>query len=337
MPAQRHQKHTIDFLFPAALFLVFAVSALCVMLLAAGIYRQSAVETAKNDVSRTALSYISEKIHQGDSGDAVHLGTFDGLDALAIQQTVGDDSYTTYIYLYEKELKELFIKDDVQARASAGKTILSISDFSMEELKNVTAEQALAHPTWKMGKKITIDSATLMNKGFEIIEAVRLFGFPEDKVAVVVHPQSIIHSMVEYNDNTVTAQIGKPDMRDCIRYAATAPHSAKIAGDELDFAKLSRLTFFEPDDVKFPLMNAARAMIRKGGTAPASLIAADEEAVDEFLRGGIGFTDISSVVLETLGKISVSFNISTDNIMAAVDEARLKCRETIGNYVKQRV
>ena len=112
---------------------------------------------------------------------------------------------------------------------------------------------------------------------------------------------------------------------------------AKIAGDELDFAKLSRLTFFEPDDVKFPLMNAARAMIRKGGTAPASLIAADEEAVDEFLNGGIGFTDISSVVLETLGKISVSFNISTDNIMAAVDEARLKCRETIGNYVKQRV
>ena len=94
------------------------------------------METAKNDVSRTALSYISEKIHQGDSGDAVHLGTFDGLDALAIQQTVGDDSYTTYIYLYEKELKELFIKDGVQARASAGKTILSISDFSMEELKN---------------------------------------------------------------------------------------------------------------------------------------------------------------------------------------------------------
>lgn len=208
---------------------------------------------------------------------------------------------------------------------------------SLEELKSVTAKQALAHPTWKMGKKITIDSATLMNKGFEIIEAVRLFGFSEDKVAVVVHPQSIIHSMVEYNDNTVTAQMGKPDMRDCIRYAATAPHSAKIAGDELDFAKLSRLTFFEPDDAKFPLMNAARAMIRKGGTAPASLIAADEEAVDEFLRGGIGFTDISSVVLETLGKISVSFNISTDNIMAAVDEARFKCRETIGNYVKQRV
>lgn len=115
MPAQRHQKHTIDFLFPAALFLVFAVSALCVMLLAAGIYRQSAGGNGqKRRFPHPPLSYISEKIHQGDSGDAVHLGTFDGLDALAIQQTVGDDSYTTYIYLYEKELKELFIKDGVQ-------------------------------------------------------------------------------------------------------------------------------------------------------------------------------------------------------------------------------
>lgn len=113
------------FLFPAALFLVFAVSALCVMLLAAGIYRQSAVETAKNDVSRIPpLSYISEKIHQGDSGDAVHLGTFDGLDALAIQQTVGDDSYTTYIYLYEKERKSCSSKTTYRPGHPPGKTIV---------------------------------------------------------------------------------------------------------------------------------------------------------------------------------------------------------------------
>ena len=136
MPAQRNQKHTIDFLFPAALFLVFAVSTLCVMLLAAGIYRQSAVETSENDVSRTALSYISEKIHQGDTADAVHLGTFDGQEALVIRQTTETDSYTTYIYLYENELKELFIRDGVQTRASAGKSILPLSDFAMEELKN---------------------------------------------------------------------------------------------------------------------------------------------------------------------------------------------------------
>ena len=202
------------------------------------------------------------------------------------------------------------------------------------DLKNVKAETALAHPTWKMGRKITIDSATLMNKGFEIIEAVRLFGFPEDKISVIIHPQSIIHSMVEFNDNTVNAQMGRPDMRDCIRYAATAPHSEKTAGEELNFAKLANLTFFEPDDKTFPLMNAARKAIRVGGTCPASLIAADEEAVAEFLNGGIGFTDISSVVLETLDKVSVLFNINTDSIFTAVNEARTISREIIGKYMK---
>lgn len=205
------------------------------------------------------------------------------------------------------------------------------------ELEKVTAAEALAHPTWKMGKKITIDSATLMNKGFEIIEAVRLFGFSEDRVRVVVHPQSIIHSMVEYNDNTVTAQMGRPDMRDCIRYAATAPHSKNAPCDSLDFATLAKLTFFEPDNEAFPLMNAARQAVRMGGTAPASLIAADEEAVAEFLRGGIGFTDISSLTLETLDNAKVSYNISTESIFAAVEEAREACRKLIGKYASKRV
>ncbi len=205
------------------------------------------------------------------------------------------------------------------------------------ELEKVTAAEALAHPTWKMGKKITIDSATLMNKGFEIIEAVRLFGFSEDRVRVVVHPQSIIHSMVEYNDNTVTAQMGRPDMRDCIRYAATAPHSKNAPCDSLDFATLAKLTFFEPDNEAFPLMNAARQAVRMGGTAPASLIAADEEAVAEFLHGGIGFTDISSLTLETLDNAKVSYNISTESIFAAVEEAREACRKLIGKYASKRV
>lgn len=206
-----------------------------------------------------------------------------------------------------------------------------------DELKNVTAEMALAHPTWKMGKKITIDSATLMNKGFEIIEAVRLFGFTEDKVSVVVHRQSIIHSMIEYNDNTVTAQMGRPDMRDCIRYAATAPHSKPVTSEPLDFAKLSTLTFFEPDNEAFPLMNAARESVRRGGTAPAALIAADEEAVAAFLNGKIGFTDISSLTLETLDKIDVSYDISTDSIFTAVENARRICQNMIGKYTEQRV
>ncbi|MBO5126449.1 MAG: 1-deoxy-D-xylulose-5-phosphate reductoisomerase, partial [Clostridia bacterium] len=167
---------------------------------------------------------------------------------------------------------------------------------SADELKNVTPEEALAHPTWKMGPKITIDSATLMNKGFEIIEAVRLFGVPEDRVDVVVHRQSIIHSMVEYTDHTVLAELSHPDMRDCIRYAATAPNTAPVTSPGLDFAALGSLTFAAPDTKAFPLLDIARQAIRTGGTAPVSLIAADEEAVAAFLSKKIGFTEISSLV-----------------------------------------
>ena len=202
---------------------------------------------------------------------------------------------------------------------------------SAEELKSVTPEEALAHPTWKMGPKITIDSATLMNKGFEIIEAVRLFGVPEDRVDVVIHRQSIIHSMVEYTDHTVLAELSYPDMRDCIRYAATAPDTAKAAAEGLDFAKLATLTFASPDPAAFPLLDAARQAVRTGGTAPVSLIAADEEAVAAFLAKKIGFTEISSLVLETLGKADVSYDISEESI----SEAARQAREICGNLIKR--
>jgi len=198
-----------------------------------------------------------------------------------------------------------------------------------EELKSVTPAEALNHPTWKMGKKITIDSATLMNKGFEIIEAVRLFGMPEDRVDVVIHHQSIIHSMVEYNDNTIMAQMGRPDMRDCIRYAASAPHAAPVNGKGLDFAALGSLTFASPDTTAFPLLEAAREAIRKGGTAPASLIAADEEAVEAFLHEEIGFTDISSLVMEVLTKIPVSYTMDEETVLEASRETKAVCRELI--------
>ena len=204
---------------------------------------------------------------------------------------------------------------------------------TFEEMKKVTVEEALEHPTWKMGPKITVDSATLMNKGFEIIEAVRLFGLPEDRVSVIIHPQSIIHSMVEYNDNTVTAQMGNPDMRDCIRYAATAPHAAKTDGNGIDLAALGGLTFYNPDVKAFPLLNAAREAIRMGGTAPASLIAADETAVAEFISRKIGFTDISSLVLETLEKINVLYNIDKENIDEAVAETKRICLREMKKYI----
>ncbi|MBQ9996658.1 MAG: 1-deoxy-D-xylulose-5-phosphate reductoisomerase [Clostridia bacterium] len=227
----------------------------------------------------------------------------------------------------------------LEGRASAAnlkKVLLTASGGpffgrTADELRSVTPEEALAHPTWKMGPKITIDSATLMNKGFEIIEAVRLFGVPEDRVDVVVHRQSIIHSMVEYTDNTVIAQLSYPDMRDCIRYAATAPYTANVVSQGLDFAKLATLTFAAPDPEAYPLLDAARQSVRIGGTAPVSLIAADEEAVAAFLAKKTGFTEISSLVLETLGRVDVSYEISEESI----SEAARQAREICGNLIKR--
>ena len=181
---------------------------------------------------------------------------------------------------------------------------------SFDELREVTPERALAHPTWKMGPKITIDSATLMNKGFEVMEAVRLFDVPADKVEVLIHRQSIIHSMVEYIDNSVIAQLAAPDMRSCIRYAISYPERAVAPYGKLDFAKIGSLTFAEPDMTAFPLLKVAYDAIRADGVMPASLIAADEVAVDAFLKGKIGFCDIVSVVQHTLEKIGGG-NIST--------------------------
>ncbi len=191
-----------------------------------------------------------------------------------------------------------------------------------EELGSITPAEALDHPTWKMGKKITIDSATLMNKGFEIIEAVRLFGVPEDRVDVVIHRQSIIHSLVEYTDHTYLAQMGKPDMRDCIRYAATAPHTVPAPGEGFDLSAAANLTFDKPDRSAFPLLNLAREAIRMGGTAPATLIAADEEAVDAFLRGKISFTEIAELVAKILHTVKNHGSVTEETIAAADQEAR---------------
>ncbi len=174
--------------------------------------------------------------------------------------------------------------------------------WDRERLSRVTPADALAHPTWKMGRKITIDSATLMNKGFEVMEAVRLFGVPVEKIEVLVHRQSIIHSMVEYIDNSVIAQLAAPDMRGCIRYAATHPTRALCDEAGLDFAKLHMLTFDKPDTEAFPLLACVRDVIRRGGIVPTALIAADEEAVAAFIDGRITFTGIADVVAQTLAE-----------------------------------
>jgi 1-deoxy-D-xylulose-5-phosphate reductoisomerase len=165
-----------------------------------------------------------------------------------------------------------------------------------EKLATVTPEEALNHPTWRMGKKITIDSATLMNKGLEVIEASWLFGVTSNQVDVAVHPQSIVHSMVEFIDGSVLAQLGLTDMRIPIQYALTFPERWPCPLPALDIHRLSKLEFLEPDRNKFPCLDLAYRALQRGGTAPAVLNAANEVAVETFLSDIIGFGDIPEII-----------------------------------------
>ena len=190
-----------------------------------------------------------------------------------------------------------------------------------EEMADITPEDALAHPTWKMGQKITIDSATLMNKGFEVIEAVHLFGVKPEQVEVVVHRESIIHSMVEYTDNAVLAQLSLPDMRLCAQYALTYPERRPGLLGRLELAKLGKLTFFEPDLANFPLLRLAYDCIKAGGILPAALVAADEVAVSQFIDGFLGFNDIADVVGESVYRCINIQNPTLDDIHNAAEQA----------------
>ncbi len=171
---------------------------------------------------------------------------------------------------------------------------------SRQELEAVTPAQALAHPTWDMGPKVTIDSATLMNKGLELIEACRLFGLPPSQVDVVIHPQSIVHSMVEFTDGSVLAQLGQPDMRLPIQYALTYPRRRPGTLPPFDFTKLHTLEFIPPDHERFPALRLARQAMAAGGTMTAVYNAANEVAVQAFCNGTVAFTDIPAVVERTL-------------------------------------
>jgi len=190
--------------------------------------------------------------------------------------------------------------------------------YSLEELAAITPAQALNHPTWQMGSKITIDSATLMNKGLEIIEARWLFDLPPEKIEVVIHPQSIVHSMVEFADGSTKAQLSPPDMRLPIQYALSYPerlHNPQLP--RIDWDKLSSLSFGRADLVRFPCLRLAMEAVKNGGTYPAVLCAADEVAVDFFLSHRIGFLDIASVVEETMDHHQVINLPSIEEILAA--------------------
>lgn len=185
-----------------------------------------------------------------------------------------------------------------------------------KDLEKVTIEDALKHPNWKMGSKITIDSATMMNKGLEVIEAYWLFNLPKEKIEVIIHPQSIIHSMVEFKDGSIKAQLSTPDMRLPILYALTFPDRCQFNAVKTDLKKINQLTFFEPDFDKFACLKIAYDVIGEGGTATCVLNAANEVAVEKFLSGKIKFTQIPEMIADALNAIN---NIHTTDIETIVE------------------
>jgi 1-deoxy-D-xylulose-5-phosphate reductoisomerase len=202
--------------------------------------------------------------------------------------------------------------------------------WSREMLADVTAEQALAHPTWSMGAKITVDSATLMNKGLELIEAHHLFGLPYRRIEVVVHPQSIVHGMARYRDGALIAHLGLPDMRVPISYALSYPHRAATPAPRLDLSVPFSLDFEPPDDEAFRCLALARQAGEAGGTAPCVLNAANEIAVAAFLSGGCSFPQIADTVEVVLDRMTVEPLESVPQVLAADARARELARATLG-------
>lgn len=202
--------------------------------------------------------------------------------------------------------------------------------WDKDRIAAATAEQALRHPKWSMGNKITIDSATMMNKGLEIIEARWLFGVGEDRINVVVHPESIIHSMVEYADGTVIAQLGQPDMREPIQYALCYPYRLPSESRKLDFAGLGSVSFQAPDHDRFPALDLAREALRKGGNMPCIMNAANEVAVDAFLRGKTDFYGITDTVEKCMNGVDFVEKPDLDTIFLTDRAASARAREIIG-------
>lgn len=194
--------------------------------------------------------------------------------------------------------------------------------FDEERLRTVTAADALRHPTWDMGAKITIDSASLMNKGFEVMEAKWLFGVPAERIQVLIHPQSVVHSGVQFMDGAVKAQLGVPDMRLPIQYAFSFPERLPLKGERLDFFKTQKLEFFEPDVAKFPCLQLAYDAIHQGGNMPCVLNAANEVANAVFRKGQCSFLGMADIISKTMSQVSFDANPDLDVYLSTDREAR---------------
>ena len=227
----------------------------------------------------------------------------------------------------DSEHNAIFQVFDFDRRDSIEKIILTASggpfrQTSLEDLRKVTPAQAVAHPNWDMGAKISVDSATMMNKGLELIEAYYLFGLPEDRIDILVHPQSIIHSMVAYVDGSVLAQLGTPDMRTPISYTLAWPRRMTAPSARLDLGEIATLTFEAPDPERFLALKLAREALKTGGSAPTILNASNEVAVAGFMDDRLAFLDIPRVVAETLDKMPVTVIGSVDDVLTVDGETR---------------
>ena len=204
--------------------------------------------------------------------------------------------------------------------------------MSRQELEHVTKKQALKHPNWNMGAKITIDSASMMNKGFEVIEAKWLFNVKPEQIEVVVHPQSIIHSMIQFEDGAIKAQLGTPDMKLPIRYAFSYPNRLKNQSPKLELSQYAHLTFEHPDTTKFPLLNYAYEAMKQGGNIPCILNAANEVVVDAFLKDKIGFLQMADIIADIMQQVSFIKSPSYDDYVSTDAEARRLTREKIISF-----
>ena len=208
----------------------------------------------------------------------------------------------------------------------------ALRDWPKEQIDSARVEDVLRHPTWSMGRKITVDCATMVNKGLEIIEAHHLFSMPAEQIDVVVHPQSVIHSMVEFRDGAVLAQLGCPDMRGPIGYAMAYPERLEYNAKRLDFAQLASLQFMEPDLQRFPALGYAVEALKAGGAMPIVFNGANEAAVDAFLRGGISFGRIAEIIRDALNRVPQRPIRCIGDVYQADSEARACAQETIRRY-----
>ena len=227
-----------------------------------------------------------------------------------------DSEHSAIFQVFDFDQKHMI--DKIILTASGG----PFRTTSLNEMGAATPEQAVAHPNWSMGAKISVDSASMMNKGLEVIEAFHLFGLTEDRIDVVVHPQSVIHSLVAYADGSVLAQLGSPDMRTPIAYALGWPKRIEAPAPKLNLAEIAQLTFEAPDPVRFPALRLAREVLRAGGSAPTVLNAANEVAVQAFLDRKIGFLDIATMVEDTLAAIAMRPLTSLDDVADMDKQAR---------------